>query len=889
MAIRVYQIAKEYSRSSEEVLGILMEAGCPVSSHTAELDQHAVLTVRAKLGKFNLTVIDGEEEKSLVNEPAPAIEPEPTGKRRKRKSKKTPEVVAPSMKVRVIKTKHEEEEPAAPEVEADKVETPAEPAKPAAPPRPKLRTPAARMRNVNVKQRLDQIHRIAEKRSEPAPAPQAQNANTSRPDPRGRRPSGPPTRQRPGGSSAPGRPRPGAKPDRPAIPGKGTVITAADLSRAFGAPAAGSSSPGARGPGGGGSRFKGGPATAGLHGKKKKKKKRRSEKLMKVGPVLPSASKVNLPDEDLGIIMLSEGVTVKELADKVSRLSKDVIKRLFEKGMMATINDVLDRDLAVELAKDFGYLADVVSFEEDMQIREEEEIATLQDGSSDDVMESRAPIVTIMGHVDHGKTSLLDRIRSARVATGEAGGITQHIGAYAVSCNDRDIVFLDTPGHEAFTKMRARGTSVTDLVILVVAADDGVKPQTIEAIHHAQAAKVPIIIAINKIDKPEANPDRVKMMLTEHSLVVEDFGGDSPCVMVSAKTGDGIQDLLEMILLVSEMLQLKSSPSRKGKGTVIEAQLDRGRGAVATILIQDGSVAVGDYFITGSTYGKIRAMNSDIGKSVKNAGPATPVEILGLNEVPMAGDSFQVVDDEATARQISSFRKEKVREEQLRQRKHMSLDQLFNKMTHGEVKELPLIVKADVQGSVEGISHALEKIVSEKVHLRVIHQGVGNITENDVLLAMASDAIIIGFHIKSEPKANDLADREDIDIRLYDVIYEISKEIEEAMIGMLAPEYHEKIVGKVVVRQIFQVPRMGRVAGSYVEDGFVKRDAKVRVIRNGEMLHESTIVALKRFKDDVNEVKSGYECGIKVAGFEEIEVADQLEVFVMEAVRATEL
>lgn len=896
MAIRVYQIAKEYSTSSDEVLSILEEAGCPVSTHTAELDQHAVLTIRAKLGKFRLTVVDGEQVQTVEQR---ATEPKETAKprktKKKKKAKESPAISSPPpMAVRVIKTQHDEEQEAGePADEKAAVEAkPEEDTTPKAPPRPKLRAPASRMRNLNVKQRLQQIHRIAEQRSEqPAQTPGADPRSPARRDdarPGSRRPSdrgGRPPAGRPSG----GRPPAGRPSDRPKVPGKGTVITAADLNRAFASQGQGPTGDKPAGRGAPGRNFRGGPAHS-LLGKKKKKKKRRSERSDKTGPTLPTASKVNLPDEELGIVMLSEGVTVKELAEKINRLSKDVIKRLFERGMMATINDVLDRDLAVELAKDFGYLADVVSFEEDMQIREEEELGTQQEGAAEDeAMVDRAPIVTIMGHVDHGKTSLLDRIRSTKVASGEAGGITQHIGAYSVSCHDRDIVFLDTPGHEAFTKMRARGTSITDLVILVVAADDGVKPQTVEAIHHAQAAKVPIIIAINKIDKPEANPDRVKTMLTEHSLVVEDFGGDSPCVMVSAKTGDGIQELLEMILLVADLANLKANPARKGKGTVVEAQLDRGRGAVATILVQDGTVSVGDFFITGATHGKIRAMNDDEGKAVKTVGPATPVEVLGLQEVPQAGDPFQVVADEATARQISSFRKEKQREELLRQRKHMSLDQLFNKMTHGEVKELPLIVKADVSGSVEGIAHALEQIVSDKVHLRVLHQGVGNITENDVLLAMASDAIIIGFHVKVEPKAADLAEREQIDVRLYDVIYEISKEIEEAMIGLLAAEYHEKVIGHAVVRQVFQVPRMGLVAGSFVDDGVVKRDSKVRVMRAGEQIHEGEIINLKRFKDDVAEVKNGYECGIKVSQFDTVQEGDEFVVYVLEAVQPTKL
>jgi translation initiation factor IF-2 len=611
-------------------------------------------------------------------------------------------------------------------------------------------------------------------------------------------------------------------------------------------------------------------------GKKKKKKKRNNEGEEKIRDLRVQVSQVQLPEQELGIIMLSEGVTVKELAEKINRTSKDVIKRLFERGIMSTINHVLDSELAIALAKDFGYLAEIVTFEEDLQIRDTEEAAMESAGEE---TTPRAPIVTVMGHVDHGKTSLLDAIRKTKVAVGEAGGITQHIGAYAVESNGRPIVFLDTPGHEAFTKMRARGAGVTDVVVLVVAADDGVKPQTVEAIHHAKAAKVPIIIAINKIDKPDANPDKVKLMLTEHQLVVEDYGGDSPCVLVSAKSGVGIQELLEMVLLVTEIQDLKACPTRKARGTVIEATLDRGRGAVATILVQDGSLEVGEYFIAGATYGKVRAMLDDLGRAIQKAGPSTPVEILGLQEVPMAGDTFQVVADEATARQISSFRSQKQREEALRRRKHMSLDQLFSKMSKGEVKELALIIKSDVQGSLEGIVHALAQIQSEKVTLRILHQGVGNINENDVLLAMASDAIIIGFHVKAERKAQDLAERESIDIRFHSIIYEIVSEIEQGMLGLLEPVYEQVDIGKVQIRQIFSIPKQGKVAGCYVESGLVKKGSKARLLRGGEKVHEGEISGLRRFKDSVNEVKAGYECGLSLAGFEDYQEGDLLEIY----------
>jgi len=620
-------------------------------------------------------------------------------------------------------------------------------------------------------------------------------------------------------------------------------------------------------------------------GKKKKKKRRNVEQIEKIKMV--TTSKVQLPDEDLGIIMLSEGVTVKELSEKVDRKAKDIIKRLFEKGIMATLNDVLESELAIEIAKDFGYLAEIVSFEEDLQLQEDDQLQ--EEGDNDVGTEPRFPIVTIMGHVDHGKTTLLDAIRRTKVASDEAGGITQHIGAYSVPCKDSQIVFLDTPGHEAFTKMRARGASVTDIVILVVAADDGVKPQTIEAISHAKAAKVPIITCINKIDKPDANPERVKQMLTEHELIVEDFGGDSPCVHVSAKTEVGINDLLEMILLVAELQDYKANSGRRARGTVIEAKLDRGRGPVATLIVQDGTLKVGDYFITGQTYGKIRAMHDDMGKTVSSGGPSTPVEVLGLQEVPSAGDSFQVVSDEANARKVASFRKEKAREDNLHRQKHTSLDQLFSSLKQSEIKELSVIIKADVHGSVEGLVYALNKIESEKVKLRIVHQGVGNITENDVLLAVASDSIIIGFNVKNEPKAQSLAEHEGIDVRSYTVIYEVVKQMEAAMLGLVAPTLEERETGKGYVKQVFSVAKLGKVAGCYIESGFIKKNSHVRVRRGGNEIFTGQLETLKRFRDDVNEVKAGYECGIGIQGFSDIQEQDALEIFTFAEVHATEL
>lgn len=638
---------------------------------------------------------------------------------------------------------------------------------------------------------------------------------------------------------------------------------------------------GDKGPGRG-ARFGVGPQS-----RKKKRKKKKNEEIQKFRPIHRNISKVELPEEELGIIMLSEGVTVKELAAKVDRLAKDIIKRLMEKGVFATVNDVLDTDLALDIARDFGYEADIVTFEEDLQMQEEEGAEADKSDSEDAV--TRAPIVTIMGHVDHGKTTLLDKIRSTAVAEGESGGITQHIGAYHVECHGKNIVFLDTPGHEAFAKMRARGAQVTDIVILMVAADDGVKPQTIEAINHAREAKVPIVVCINKIDKPGANPLRVKQMLTEHSLVIEEFGGDVPAVEVSAKQGQGIQELLEMILLVAEVHDWTAVDSRRGRGTVIEAQLDKGRGPVASVLVQDGSVRIGDYFITGATYGKIRAMHGDRGENLELAGPSTPIEILGLQDVPSAGDPFQIVEDEQTARQIAGFRKEKAREEKLRSKKVTAMDQLFSKMKQGEVQELPLIIKADKQGSVEGIAYALNQIESEKVKLRIIHQGVGAVTENDVLLALASDALVIAFTVKTEPRAVEVADMEGVDIRSYSIIYEIVDDVEKAMLGKLSATFEEEETGTINVRAVFQIPKQGKIAGSYVETGYITRDGLVEVLRGGEAIHKGPLSSLKRFKDDVKEVRAGLECGIGVKDFDDIREGDLMKAYKLVEVQPTEL
>jgi translation initiation factor IF-2 len=579
-------------------------------------------------------------------------------------------------------------------------------------------------------------------------------------------------------------------------------------------------------------------------------------------------------------ITLTEGVTVKELAEKLEVKHKDIIKALLGRGVLATINQTLDAATATAVAKGFGAEAEILSFEEDVS-REE----TVEE--KPEHLMTRGPVVTVMGHVDHGKTSLLDAIRQTKVVEKEAGGITQHVGAYSVKVNERSVVFLDTPGHEAFTMMRARGAAVTDLVILVVAADDGVMPQTKEAIDHARAAGVPIMVAINKIDKPNANPDRVKQQLSELNLVPEDWGGNTVFCQVSAKKREGLDLLLEMVLLVSDLLELKANPSRAGTGTVLEAKIDKGRGPVAHVLVQNGSVSVGDAFVAGAVYGKVRAMLDDRGHKAKKVGPSSPVEIQGLTSLPQAGDQFQVFTDTIKARQISEFRQQKLRERDLLTTARLTLDQLSQKVKEGSIKELPIVVKADVQGSVEALTDTLGKLSTDKVKVRIIHAGAGAITETDVNLASASNAVIVGFNVRPERMAQELADKENIDIRLHTVIYNVTDELKKAMEGLLEPTFKEQVLGRAEVRDTFKVPKVGVIAGCYVTDGRVTRTAEARLLRDNVVIFEGRVGSLRRFKDDVSEVKAGFECGIGVAGYNDVKVGDVIEAFTMQRVSPT--
>ena len=739
----------------------------------------------------------------------------------------------------------------------------------------------------------------------PAPAPR--NAEPARyiqlPQ---ARPVGAPSR--PSGPSRPG--GPGSGPSRPGGPGSGPSRPGGPGARPGGPPRPGG--PGAR-PGGpprpgmGGSRgpslptntaidpnAQKGPGRGGhFTGKKKDDKRSRAERLaeeleLKLRQPRSRAQQIATEyiNDEIGIVMLSEGVSVKELAEKCNRPAKDVVAKLLHRGIFATINQPLDTELAKEIAREFGYLADIVTFEEDVQISAEEGNEVVGE------KRTRPPVITIMGHVDHGKTSLLDAIRTSKIAAGEAGGITQAIGAYHVDVKgsegqDRTVVFIDTPGHEAFTKMRARGAKVTDIVILVVAADDGVMPQTVEAINHTKAADVPMVVVINKIDKPGANPEKVEQELLQHGIQTEAFGGDVPCVKVSAKTKVGLDVLLETLLLVADLKDLKAVYECAAAGSILEARLDRGRGPVATVLVQQGTLHAGEIFVAGATMGRVRAMFNDRGDKVSEATPSMAVQILGFEEVPVSGDNLQVVEDESKARNIVGFRQEKAKAAaHIKQR--VTLENLFSTLKEGQIKELPLIIKADTSGSMESLVGSLERLSTEKVRVRIIHAAAGTVTENDVLLAEASKATIIAFNAKAERKSEELAQEEGVDIRFHEIIYKVTEEISAAMMGLLDAIDKETIQGQAEVRQIFKVNK-SVIAGSFVTEGKVQKSYKARVKRGPDMIWEGAIKTLKRFKEDVNEVKNGLDCGIDLEGFTGLREGDVLEFYTREKVAATSL
>ena len=591
----------------------------------------------------------------------------------------------------------------------------------------------------------------------------------------------------------------------------------------------------------------------------------------------PQPAEVVKEPEGPAVITVSDSVTVRDLSEKLGVKSKVLIKELFSRGVMATINRSLDRDTIQQLCDIFDAQVEFVS-EQEALVREEHVVERPED------VQARAPVVTVMGHVDHGKTSLLDAIRESRVAASEAGGITQHIGAYHVSVDDHKIVFLDTPGHEAFTLMRARGAQVTDIVVLVVAADDGVMPQTLEAMDHAKAADVPIVVAVNKMDRPDARPDRVKQQLADRGLTPEDWGGDTVMVEVSALAQTNLDLLLEMILLVADLTERTANPQKPAVAVVLEAQLDRGRGPVATALIQDGTLRVGDSFVAGTAYGKVRAMFDDRGQPVVEAGPSSAVEVLGLHDLPQAGDSFQVLASAAKSRDIAGQRRQEQRRKDLARSGPMGLEKLFAQMATKEVKELDLIIKADGRGSVEVLEGSLRKLSGEKVRIKIVHSGVGAISESDVLLAAASQALVVGFNVRPERNAQMTAEREQVELRMYTVIYELIEEIQQAMLGLLEPTIRERLVGRAEVRDTFRVAKFGTIAGCFILDGSVARNSMIRLVRDGAVIHEGRTASLRRFRDDVNEVRSGYECGISIANYQDIKVGDVIEAFVKESV-----
>ena len=611
------------------------------------------------------------------------------------------------------------------------------------------------------------------------------------------------------------------------------------------------------------------PSTTGWRGHKTKSTKQQQ-------PSLEATQQFQLPTEPIvHEVLVPETITVGTLAQKMAIKAAEVIKTLMKMGSMVTINQVLDQETAMIIVEEMGHIAKAAKLDDPDSLLAETGLSAVVEG----IAESRAPVVTVMGHVDHGKTSLLDYIRRTRVASGEAGGITQHIGAYHVQTPRGMITFLDTPGHEAFTAMRARGAKVTDIVILVVAADDGVMPQTIEAIHHAKAANVPLVVALNKIDKPEANVDRIKQELVAHGVLPEEYGGDAQFVPVSAKSGQGIDELLERILLQAEVLELKAVKDSPARGIVIESRLDKGRGAVATVLVQSGTLKRGDVMLAGSVFGRVRAMLDEAGHTIQQAGPSIPVEIQGLSDVPGAGDDVLVMLDERKAREIALFRQGKYRDVKLAKQQAGKLEDMFSNIGEGQVKSLALIIKADVQGSYEGLAYALGKLSTSEVKVNILHTGLGAITESDVNLALASKAVIIGFNARADNAARKLAQASGVDIRYYNIIYEAVDEVKAAMSGMLAPDKKESILGLVEIRQVYRISKIGSVAGCYVLEGLVRRGSQIRLLRDSVVIHAGELDSLKRFKDDVREVKSGFECGLSLKGYDEIEVGDQLEVF----------
>jgi translation initiation factor IF-2 len=900
--LRVYELARELDLDNGEVIRELQLMGVPVTSHSNTVEDRFADQLRRKIaaeieeGRAARAAREAEEAKAaaaevVTEEPAPVVPP-PIAK---------PEIPEVRVEASPVETKPAAmpvpppapAAPAAPALQpaakappAPEAKAPAKPTAPvvpaappiaaAPPPAPPAPPPAAApprtvqpprgLRFVEPRQPVSPIVSLPSEKKPVAPAAKSEGAPEERKTmqqlaqerlrQQNRLPPSPPPR-RPGDA-----PRPPLS-SQPPRPGMNRFAPPAPVSPAGPRPATRPGIPGDRRP-------------SALE-RFQQRYERHIEK--KLGtPTARPQPKVEAPRE-FRRVTLTEGVTVGELAEKLDVKSNDMIKKLMERGIFASKNQSLDREMVNEICKNFNAEAEFVTFEESVMLDQVEV-------SKSENLAPRAPVVTIMGHVDHGKTSLLDAIRKSRVTEQEHGGITQHIGAYQVKVGDRKITFLDTPGHEAFTLMRARGARATDIVVLVVAADDGVMPQTIESIAHARAAKVPFVVAINKVDKPGVNVERVKRELSEHGLLAEDWGGDTVTVEVSAKTGKNLTQLLEMITLVADLGSLKADASLPATGVVLEAKIDKGRGNVATVLVQSGTLKVGDNFIAGAVYGKVRAMFDENSASVKEAGPSTPVEVLGLQGLPLAGDSFQCVDDEK-ARQVAQYRQEKLRETAMAKTSRLTLDQLHRQILEGDVKEVALVLKCDVQGSQEALSEMLGKLSTDKVKVRILHSGVGAITETDVVLATASNAIVIGFNVRPEKKAAELAAREKVDIRLHTIIYNVVDEIKKAMTGMLEPVFKEMRLGTAEVRNTFRVPKAGTIAGCYITDGKVTRAAEVRLLRDNIVIYEGKIASLKRFKDDASEVTRGYECGIGIQNFNDVKVGDVIEAFVTERVEVT--
>lgn len=885
--IRVYELAQKMGIDNKELIVKLKAVGVEVKNHMAVIDEADAKKLDAPASKPAVAAPESKEEVRVTStiirrrakiveqaeEIPPAPEPPPV-----EVVKEEPVVVAPPVTAAPA-------EPVAPPVIVEPpvvAEVPQEPAK------VEVEPPPAKVEPVVPKeapvQRATANRAVILGRVE-IPGVRTKEAPTDR---RGAaRPGSSPRPQDRGpqrGTDRPAAPRG----DRPAVPATEAPAATDDrkAKKRVEVDIAATATPDRNKPGGkkGGDRkkevvrkadlaekreriFEPGPKS----GKGKKKQKDRVTEGRKTEITTPKAIK--------RIIKITESISVGELAKRMGVKATDLIRMLMKMGMMVTINHPLDVDTATIVAGEFGYEI------ENVAIDLEEIIETTPDAPES--LEKRPPVVTIMGHVDHGKTSLLDAIREANVIAGEAGGITQHIGAYDVELNGRKITFLDTPGHEAFTAMRARGAKVTDIVILVVAADDGVMPQTREAINHSKAAGVPIIVAINKIDKPDAKPERVKQELTEHGLVSSDWGGDTTMVEVSAKKRMNLAELLEMVLLQADLMELKANPNKLAKGTIVEAKLDKGRGPVATVLVQEGTLKLGDYCVVGIHSGRVRAMQSDRADKVLEAGPSTPVEVIGLSGVPDAGDIFVAMKDEKQAKEIATLRQIKQREAELAKHSKLSLEDLYKKIQSGEVKDLNVIVKGDVQGSVEAVGESLRKLSTDAVRLNVIHSAVGAVTETDVNLATASNAIIIGFNVRPEVKAQNLAEKEGVDIRLYNVIYDAVEDVKKAMEGLLSPTFKEKYLGRAEIREVFSVPKAGNVAGCYVQDGKMLRNSQVRLLRDNVVIYEGKMSSLRRFKDDVKEVATGYECGIGLENYNDIKIGDIIESFEMEKVAAT--